>query len=278
MLHWSGPAKSLGSVLKFPYFKADGTQNGYCRLKPERPRLDDKDKPIKYEAPRDEHPHAYFPCGSDDALSDLSQPLLLTEGEKKALKATQEGFSCIGLSGVYSWRSKQSGSIKSDDDCLLPELKAIAWKGRTIYIAFDHDKVPKPEVRQAERRLADVLQRRGAVVHVVTLPGAAGEKVGLDDFLVAYGPAALWKLLEESRRPTESQTSLVTTDACDVIAKPVDWLWLDRIAKGALTEIISDPEEGRAVSRMTSPLELVVADRCHPAYSRSTSTTRRATS
>src|SRR5262245_11258951 len=88
LLNWRAPAKSLGSCLCFPYPGRDGVLNGYCRLKPSRPRRHKQDgKPIKYEAPVGLPNHAYFPPGIDVALNDPTALLLITEGEKKAIKA-----------------------------------------------------------------------------------------------------------------------------------------------------------------------------------------------
>ena len=50
--------------------------------------------------------------------------------------------------------------------------------------------------------LAETLTQLGATVKVVRLPSAeGGRKVGLDDFLVAYGPDALKTLLETAEAP-----------------------------------------------------------------------------
>jgi hypothetical protein len=91
-------------ALGIPYRGPGGYKNGYVRLKPDKPRLDEHGKPVKYESPRDVPNRAYFPPETLPALSDPSAPLLLTEGEKKAAAADQEGFPCIGLVGVWGWQ------------------------------------------------------------------------------------------------------------------------------------------------------------------------------
>jgi putative DNA primase/helicase len=121
--------------------------------------------------------------------------LLVTEGEKKALKATQEGFPCIGLAGVFGWKDGKS-------ERLFPTLQRIPWRGREVRIVFDSDIADKPEVQDGESRLAARLSALGARVKVVRLPAEGGSKVGLDDFLVAHGPGELRKLLDHAEDPT----------------------------------------------------------------------------
>lgn len=111
---------------------------------------------------------------------DSSANLLITEGEKKAAAACKAGFNCIGLGGVWNFKSKRG---------FLREWESFALKGRKILIVYDSDIVDKPKVRQAEYALYIELVALGANVMRVRLPekGLDGEKVGLDDFLAANG-------------------------------------------------------------------------------------------
>ena len=59
---------------------------------------------------------------------------------------------------------------------------------RRIGIVFDSDGASNPQVQEGAKRLRDALLRRHAHAFVLFLPpGPNGEKVGLDDFLVAGG-------------------------------------------------------------------------------------------
>ena len=136
----SFPAKCLPALV-FPYTDAEG-RNGYCRIKPDHPRKSGG-KVVKYESPRGQPNQVYFPPGVADVLSDATSELLMTEGEKKAAAATQAGFPCLGLVGVYGWK-------EGKHETLLPSLDRIPWKGRNVFIAFDSDIVDKPEVQDAE--------------------------------------------------------------------------------------------------------------------------------
>ena len=191
-------------AIVFPFTDAEG-RNGYCRLRVDHPRTIGG-KSAKYESPRGQPNQIYLPPGVPDVLP-TNQELLVTEGEKKALAATQAGFPCIGLVGVFGWKQGKK-------ETLLPAMERIPWKGRAGYIVFDSDIATKPEVQDAECRLAAHLAARGATVKVVRLPqgepGADGKpvKVGLDDFLVAcvakgHNPAGeLRKLLDQAEAPS----------------------------------------------------------------------------
>ncbi len=129
-------------------------------------------------------------------MKDSSKRLFLTEGEAKAAAATAAGFPCIGLGGVFSFGDKKRGFE------LLPALESITWKDRQVFVVFDSDAETKPNVRQAENRLAALLVGRGARVFVVRLPL---EVKGIDDYLIKYGADAFKKLLESTAEWALSQ-------------------------------------------------------------------------
>ena len=146
---------------------------------------------------------AYITPAVAAAIADKSRPLFVTEGEKKALKGTQEGFPTIGLSGVWNWQ------VKREKDCenkavgpreLIPDLAAIAWAGRDVFIVFDSDIIRpgKEQALWAEYHLATTLVAAGASVWVVRLPDLPdGNKCGLDDYLVAHTASELQALIDE---------------------------------------------------------------------------------
>jgi len=144
-------------------------------------------KPPRYVQEPNTAPVAYFAKNQDwsELVTDTNLPLILTEGELKAAKACKEGFPTVGLGGVYNWRSHKLGLT------WLPSLDPIKWLKRNVYICFDSDYMSNPMVCSALRELAEELHRRGAFVHLVSLPQLHGfEKVGLDDFLVHAGPSS----------------------------------------------------------------------------------------
>lgn len=169
----------------------------YLRLPP-APK--DK-KPQRYDQPFMSGVHAYFTplLYWPDIFDDTSIPLFFTEGEKKAQAAAALDFPVIGLGGVYNFKDKGAGNE------FLPILARIPWAGRTVYIVYDSDYATNPDVRIACDRLASELSlKRGAIVKLVVIPngpkGADGKptKMGLDDYLVAYGAEAFQKLVDEA--------------------------------------------------------------------------------
>lgn len=157
-------------------------------------------KPVRYVQEPNTAPVAYFPGNQDwvDLVGDVGQPLILTEGELKAAKACKEGFPTVGLGGVYNWRAHKLGLM------WLPSLEPIIWLRRNVYICFDSDYKTNSMVCAALHGLAEELHRRGAFVHLVSLPTLHGfDKVGLDDFLVNAGPSAneMFRQLLENAEP-----------------------------------------------------------------------------
>ena len=204
LLNWPKMAARAASGIVFPFVDYQGNPAGYFRFKPDTPRKDrTSGKAIKYESPRDVPNRVYYPPDTIPALDDAPVPLLITEGEKKSLKADQEGFRCIGLVGVFAWKAKGC-------EQLLPELDLIQWKGRSVFVVFDSDAATNESVADAETRLAAQLVNRGANVRVVRLPsGPNGEKVGLDDYLLAFGANGLHQLLNSAEPPSPVDNNIV---------------------------------------------------------------------
>src|SRR5262245_12149143 len=129
LLNWRRYDGELGDCLAFPYFDADGKFTSYVRMKPGCP-LVNRGKRRKYESPKGEPNRVYIPPGTCPALASLTD-LLITEGEKKAAKASQEGFACIGLVGVWGWCKKRERNIAGKplgNFELIDDLAAIPWQ------------------------------------------------------------------------------------------------------------------------------------------------------
>lgn len=189
---------------EFPYHDLAGKPLGFSRLR----FLDSRD-PRYWQEPGT-LPRLYLPTllegGWKEVAGDPSLPLYLTEGEKKAAKACAVGLPTLGLGGVWAWRSKkkETGSRLSVED-----LDAVVWEGRSVLLVFDSDIVEKLEVQAALRALAEELISRGARPQSIKLPtGPAGQKVGLDDFLMA-----------------ESVASFQALDPSPILGRLADELW-----------------------------------------------------
>lgn len=143
--------------------------------------------------------HLYVPPGFD-AVYAATDYLIITEGEKKAAKAVQEGFPCVAIAGVDMWSDstarrteKANHQSMSPATPLLKRLAELATK-RKCLVVFDSDAREKYQVLGARRRLKDALLFQAADwVREMDLPvpEQAGEaKVGLDDLLVYPGGTA----------------------------------------------------------------------------------------
>ncbi len=191
-----------------PYPELDGS---FSEKAPYRLRILAPTDMPKYLQPAKSGNHIYvpplgLPKGWQD---DITVPLFITEGEKKALAGAQAGIATLAVGGVYSWRSQTfklpRGDVQTEDtgsnkmvsvnaahatlikERVAPELLEISWQDREVYLVFDSDATQKVQVQQACVDLALWLNERGAIVRQVNLQDADdGSKMGMDDFLVAY--------------------------------------------------------------------------------------------
>lgn len=158
--------------------------------------LDVKPGKWRYSGPPDELPHLYFPANFANwpaQAKDVTEPLFITEGEKKAACMCKNGFATIAVPGVWGWRSKKHNvRIIDDFDC-------IDWgdadNPRAVFMVFDNDVIVKPDVLHALNALSRELTRKGAEVFLKYLPD--GPLKGADDFIVANGAAAFADLPED---------------------------------------------------------------------------------
>ena len=205
--------RKRGPAIVFPYRDVDGKPLGIDKVKPDHPRLRPDGKPVKYEWPKGTPTRLYFPPGVGASIADGCE-LIFTEGEKKALSATQHGFPTVAVPGVWCIYGRGSADLPE-------EFSRLDVHGRKVYVAYDSDWLDNPAVRQAASRFAALLKRRGAVVKLAKLdPGPNGEKVGLDDFLVAHGPVAFRKVLDEATDPEAEPPEIAKEDSSQMDAVP----------------------------------------------------------
>lgn len=183
-----------GGGLVIPY------SHTYARVRIDNPGPDGK----RYRSPKGQGNRLYIPPTLESgALGNPAHPLYITEGEFKALKATQEGLPCLALPGVWSWKQKLHGQSVA-----IPDLDRVVWRRRRVMVVFDSDAKDKPAVAWAEHALVVELRERGADVSLVRLPtGPKGEKYGLDDYLVAEGVAAFKALPMQTPQEVDAEQS-----------------------------------------------------------------------
>jgi len=171
------PVGTTGLI--FPY-----SNNGFSRVK-FFPVVKTKDGTIKYGQKTGSLPYLYILPSVMEILGDPSKKLGFTEGEKKTLKAVQEGLYTIGLGGLWNWRH---------DGKPIKDLELIDLFGRECEIFSDGDVWSKPDLLNAVYAFCMELERRGAQVKITRLPHNVDNKVGLDDYLFNHTVEDLEKL------------------------------------------------------------------------------------
>jgi len=165
---------NITSLLAIPY---DHTFTRYKVFPPAVKRANGEAQ--RYLQPKRSGVHLYIPPAVVPILGDPTIPLGVVEGEKKALKACQEGIICVAIGGLWNWL---------EGGRLLRKFEAIALQERQILLYPDSDVWQRQDLLQAVYRLGAALAEKGAHARVSRIPAAAGKtKQGLDDFLVAYG-------------------------------------------------------------------------------------------
>src|SRR5262249_26728393 len=170
-------------VLVFPYDGAshDGLwrhNDEFVRCKVFPVVTDGQSHTIRYYQRGGTPPRLYIPARARALLADPTVPLLITEGEKKALTAGQEGLACVAVGGLWSWQAAGRP---------IADLDRIDWYERETVIVPDSDVWTRWDVVQAVFGLGKELEGRGAKVGVLKLPsGSDGTKAGLDDYPCAH--------------------------------------------------------------------------------------------
>lgn len=139
---------------------------------------------FKYNQRANTIPHIYFPPVIEwprtKRLIKIKR-LVITEGEKKAVKAGLCGIHCIALGGVSSYQSKK---LQID---LLEEFDLFDFSETRIELCYDSDLIHNENVRIAMDGLAAKLSRLNPEsIKIVRLAGNATGKAGLDDFLAQF--------------------------------------------------------------------------------------------
>ncbi|MFI5342515.1 MAG: DUF3854 domain-containing protein, partial [Candidatus Methylomirabilales bacterium] len=185
-----GPVPDGHSGLVIPYEGCSGFSR--VRLLPAIVRGDGRKQ--KFGQPTGSPVRLYVPAGVREVLVSPERTLRIIEGEVKALALTQVGFPAVALGGVWNFRAKDL-----PPDSLIPDLEAVPWAGRIVYLVPDSDAWANEQVLHAVYRFARLLEARGATVLIVRIPTLEGQgKTGADDYLVAKGPAAFRRLQEKA--------------------------------------------------------------------------------
>lgn len=114
----------LDSMYEIPYPGCDGFSRFRCFPAEGK-------KVARYFQKKDTGNHLYIPATVASILSDPATTLYIAEGEKKALKACQEGLACIAIGGLWNWKNK--------DGSLIPDFDKLPLNVRDIGLIPDND-------------------------------------------------------------------------------------------------------------------------------------------
>ncbi len=123
------------------------------QYRPDDPRENAEGKLVKYETRTGYRQVLDANPILGERLRDPKEPLIVTEGARKADSAISQGYIAVALSGVWCWRK---------DRVQLPEWEDIKLYGREVYVAFDSDFRSKPHVLKALKGICEFLYERGA--------------------------------------------------------------------------------------------------------------------
>ena len=171
--------------LLIPVYGPSGDAATY-QLRPDSPRVNPRQKPIKYETLGGSRVVPDFPLGTYSVLDRSDVPLWITEGVFKGDAIRSAGAWAIALLGVWNFRGRNAHGGKQ----MVAEFERVNWTGRLVYIAFDSDARNNPQVALAMTRVGALLTSMGADVRWVQIPSHDGAKVGIDDYLAAGGTLA----------------------------------------------------------------------------------------
>lgn len=179
---------------KIPFFNHKGVPIAFSRLRllegtwdtGFKKKKDGMPRGYKYNQKAGTAPRLYFPNlikWPRKKGKVRVKRLVITEGEKKAIKAALVGLHCVALAGVWNFKSQKK------QISLIEDFKIFDLSNTDVEICYDSDLSSNENVRLAINSLAAELVRlRPKSVSFVMLDGdSSGEgKIGLDDYLAGF--------------------------------------------------------------------------------------------
>lgn len=199
-----------------PYYWPGAAHPHTYRLRRDKPDMrqgrDGKPRPsAKYLAPPGDRNRLYIPPGVTlQQLNDPTIPIVLVEGEKKALALWRlANYECdvprfipVAIPGAWNWRGKIGKTWGPNGESVdvngpIADLSRVPWDGRTVFIVFDTNVHTNDSVKWARTGISRELASRGADVKLVNLPEDCGVN-GVDDLLATWGPDRVLKLFDSA--------------------------------------------------------------------------------
>lgn len=229
----------------FPYVWPGEDRVREYRLRRDRPDLEQKPgggykERGKYLAPPGRGNLLYLVPGTQpEWLDDVSLPVVLVEGEKKAIAvwaiswydsgdtSDKPSWLPVAIPGVWNWQGVTGKGPGPDGDRRnikgpIPDLDRVAWNGRTVTIVFDANVRTNESVRAARQGLTRELRRRGAIVLWVELPELPGVN-GIDDLIGRHGGKVATELIKNAAAPSHeprkvTQPNPKVLDVAEILA------------------------------------------------------------
>ena len=205
--------KKNRTSLLLPFFSGVGGKRTpvIWQARPDHPRLDADDRPLKFEQPagadRGSEP-GQIPVDVHPRVMDLvwehhergewsgTTPILLTEGVLKSdavhTSAIVEGIDLapVAVSGVTMpyiapvSADNPDSPNHGDEPILSDAMLDLPWAGRVVYLCWDADWQFNRGVYRPLLTTARLLEEEGAEVYVLSVPVVGGDhKSGVDDYL-----------------------------------------------------------------------------------------------
>lgn len=232
--------------LRFPIRDGQGQLVNVVKYKPQAAEGEPKSVALRGR------PRGLFPAPEDLGKSNV----LLVEGEPDAITAATLGVPAVAVPGVNGWKSEYAARLS----------------GREVVVCMDCDE----HGRKASSRIASDL-RRAAIVHRVVdlapdrsdgfdigdLAKEASTTAEARDRLLALvktaskvEPSSTERVIEEIQGNGARPATSTLTNFTEIVAKPVRFLWRDRIALGKITALAGRPKIGKGLlySRLIAEL------------------------
>src|SRR5947209_2386823 len=225
MLRRSDGARRDYAGILFPYVLPGRQHPHSYRIRRDHPEYevgtDGQPKQInKYLSASGTQNRLYFTPGTrSEDLADIDLPLIIVEGEKKALSlfrlakhsADPRRFLAVGIAGAWNWRGVNGKTVNEKGERVnthgaIPDLGLLHLSGRLVLVAFDADCRTNDHVASARTGLIKELRRRGARTRTFEIPETSGTK-GIDELLVKWGPNKVEDLMREAFNSSDATST-----------------------------------------------------------------------
>lgn len=233
------------------------------QVKPDDPRHDNKGKKIKYESPSGLPPQLIIPritlqiwqriaervnvpIGTYTDYREwlIAHPqiwLCITEGYKKVLSTTSQGYPAIGFAGINGWSLRRENHWEMREP--IPDLVPFLASTRHFVNLYDCDQSPRiiATVNKEVGALAKVLIGQGCTVNRATWDAS---NKGIDDLILNCGskfvervifdakPITLVSIDSGEKKPPENMVAEVIAreykERLVFCSELKEWYWYDK--------------------------------------------------